>query len=109
MNQQAEQVQKQLKDIIAKINDSGVEVPSAMLISIMAGVINTSTPKDKDVKQLAEFLKDKPLEEVISFSILTCCNSIVISMWNSFRQNFEKKEPIDISKFLKPKAEAPKA
>lgn len=95
--------QKKMNDIIDTMGKSTIKIPASMIIAMLAGIINTSDPNNKNVKELATMCKDFAPEEIIATAILTCCNSLVISMWKSFEKNFETNEEIDIEKYLKVK------
>lgn len=103
------QNENEIKKLIDKVGGSTVAIPSGLLISILGQIVKTSSPEEKDVKALAEIIKDKSVEEIISFTVMTCCNSLVMSLYNSFKENYETNTPIDIKKFLKPKEPEVKA
>jgi len=98
-----EKVENEMQEMINKVGRSPVSIPSGLLISILGQIVATSGPEEDEIKKLAEALKGKSVEEIISFAIMTCANSVIVSLYNSFKENYETGTPIDISKFLKPK------
>lgn len=84
--------------IFETIGKSNTMIPSGALLSILAGIVNTSDKNSEDVKKFAEACKDCEPEDLISKVVLFTCNSVIINLWKTFGPQFEEAYKRELEK-----------
>lgn len=69
-----------------------VTLPLEFFLAILADIVKNSSADNPVVKQLAEEFRkaNEPVEGVVSKTVLTVANSVVISIWNVFGPKLEE-------------------
>lgn len=79
-------------------------IPSNALLSVLAGIVNSSDKENEDVKKFAEALKDCELPDLVSKTIMFTCNSVIINLWKMFGPQFEEAYKKELAKAAADKA-----
>ena len=89
---------KEFNQIFETIAKSKTMIPSNALLSVLAGIVNSSDKENDDVKKFAEALKDCELPDLVSKTIMFTCNSVIINLWKMFGPQFEEAYKKELAK-----------
>lgn len=89
---------KEFNRIFETIGKSNTMIPSRALLTILGGIVNSSSKDSEDVIKYSEALKDCETPDLVSKTILFTCNSIIINLWKTFGPQFEEAYKKELAK-----------